>query len=219
MYHDKSFLQKLQNKFGRYAIKSLMMYVVGAMGVVFFTDLLMPADIMPVRLTSAFAFNTAAIMQGEVWRIITFIAIPPTASPIFIVFALYLYLMIGSSLENQWGALKFNLFYLCGMIGTIIAGLITGFATSHFLNLSLFLAFAMLNPNFELRLFLILPVKMKWLALFNVAFLVFEFVINTWPGRAALLVSVINVLLFFGKDFVSRIRQGHRKAQWKKDIR
>ena len=219
MYHDKGFLQKLQDKFGRYAIKSLMMYVVGAMGVVFFTDFLMPADIMPVRLASAFAFNTAAIMQGEVWRIITFIAIPPTASPIFIVFAIYLYMMIGSSLEAQWGALKFNLFYLCGMFGTIIAGLITGFATSHYLNLSLFLAFAMLNPNFELRLFLILPVKMKWLGLLNVAFLVFEFIVNTWPGRAALIVSVINVILFFGKDFINRIIQGRRKAQWKRDIR
>ena len=219
MNHNQGFLQKLQNKFGKYAIKSLMMYIVGAMGVVFFTDFLMPVDIMPVRLSSLLAFDTAAIMQGEVWRIITFIAIPPPAGVIFIVFALYLYMMIGSSLEAQWGALKFNLFYLCGMVGTIIAGLITGFATSHFLNLSLFLAFAMLNPNFELRLFLILPVKMKWLALLNVVFLLFEFIVSAWPGRAALIVSVINVILFFGKDFINRIKQGHRKAQWKRDNR
>ena len=220
MNQNQGFLQKLQNKFGKYAIRSLMMYVVGAMGVVFFADfLLLPAGILPVSLTSLLAFNTAAIMQGEVWRVITFIAIPPPAGPIFIVFALYLYMLIGSSLEGQWGALKFNLFYLCGMIGTIIAGLITGFATSHFLNLSLFLAFAMLNPNFELRLFFILPVKMKWLALLNVIFLVFEFILNTWPGRAALIVSVINVILFFGKDFINRIQQGHRRAQWKRSIK
>ena len=215
MYYDQGFLQKLQNKFGRYAIKNLMLYIVGAMGVVFAVDFMMPA----VSLINILAFNTEAIMQGEVWRVITFIAIPPAESIIFIVFALYIYWLIGSALEREWGAFKFNLFYLCGMIGTIAGGLITGFATSFYLNLSLFLAFAMLYPNFELRLFFILPVKIKWLALINVAFLVIAFVFSTWPGRVAILVSIINVILFFGKNFVNNIKQRHRKAQWKRSIR
>ena len=214
MYYDNSLLQKLQRKLGRYAIKNLMMYIVGTMTAVFVIDF-----VMPINLVGMLAFNLSAIMQGEVWRIITFIFIPPNAGLIFIIFALYLYYMIGTALENQWGAFKFNVFYLCGMVGTIIAGVITGFATSAYLNLSLFLAFAILYPNFEIRLFFILPVKMKWLALINAAFLVFSLIFNTWSGRAAVLASILNIILFFGKDFINIIKRSHRKAQWKRNIR
>ena len=209
-----TFLRKLERKLGRFAIRNLMMYVVGAMAAVFAASL-----VSPVNLVGLFAFDATAVMQGEVWRIITFIAIPPNASMIFIILALYLYWLIGSSLENQWGAFKFNIFYLCGMLGTIAAGFITGFATNFYLNLSLFLAFAMLNPNFELRLFFVLPIKMKWLALLYVAFIALAFIFNTWEGRLALVVSLINVILFFGKDFINTIKNRHRKAQWKRDNR
>ncbi|MCL2376214.1 MAG: hypothetical protein FWC76_02340 [Defluviitaleaceae bacterium] len=211
---ENNFLTKLQRKFGRFAIKSLMMYIVGTMGLIFAVEF-----IMNINLVGMFAFDVNAIMQGEVWRVITFIFIPPGASIIFIFFALYLYWIIGSALEAQWGAFKFNIFYLCGMLGTIAAGLITGFATNFYLNLSLFLAFAILYPNFEIRLFFILPIKMKWMALVNVVFFAFSLVINTWPVRAALLVSIINIFLFFGKDFINIIKNKHRKAQWKRNNR
>jgi len=191
-----------------------MLYIVGAMGAIYAIGF-----VMPVNLIGMFTFNLAAIMDGEFWRIITFIFIPPNAGMIFIIFALYLYWLIGSSLESQWGAFKFNLFYLCGIIGTIIAGLITGFATNFYLNLSLFLAFAILYPNFELRLFFILPVKMKWLALLNVAFLVYEFVMVSWPGRLAMVVSIINIILFFWKDCVNIIKQKQRKSKWKRSLK
>lgn len=213
------FLQRLQHKFGRYAIRNLMTYIVGAMAAVFVVDFMMPAGMMPMSLVRLLIFDAAAIMQGEVWRVVTFIVIPPGASMIFIVFALYLYWLIGSSLENQWGAFKFNIFYLCGMTGTIIAGMIMGFATNFYLNLSLFLAFAILYPNFEIRLFFLIPVKMKWLAYLNTAFLVYSFVLSSWEGRVVLLVSVLNVILFFGKDFINAIKQKFRKAQWKRSVR
>lgn len=214
MRYENNWLQRAQRKFGRYAIRNLMLYIVGAMGAIYAIGF-----VMPVNLIGMFTFNLAAIMDGEFWRIITFIFIPPNAGMIFIIFALYLYWLIGSSLESQWGAFKFNLFYLCGIIGTIIAGLITGFATNFYLNLSLFLAFAILYPNFELRLFFILPVKMKWLALLNVAFLVYEFVMVSWPGRLAMVVSIINIILFFWKDCVNIIKQKQRKSKWKRSLK
>jgi len=214
MYHKNDFLQKLQRKFGKFAIKNLMMYIVVGMAILFVADMVFPDNI-----AAMFAFNTDLIMQGEVWRIITFIIIPPNAGIIFIIFALYINWFIGSSLEGQWGAFRFNVFYLCGIVGTIIAGMITGFATNFYLNLSLFFAFAMLFPNFQLRLFFILPIKIKWLALLNLAFFVFEFVINDWSVRAALLVSLINIVLFFGKDFIISIKNKHRQMQWKRGNR
>jgi len=191
-----------------------MTYIVIAMVAVFVFDFLQIVDAM-----SIFAFDRSAIMEGEVWRIITFIAIPPNALPIFIIFAFYLYWMIGQSLEGQWGALKFNIFYLCGIIGTIIAGLITGYSTNMYLNLSLFLAFAILFPDFQLRLFFILPIRIKWLGLVHVAFLTFSFVISSWPVRAAILASIINVILFCGMILVEMFKRTHRRAQWKKSIK
>ena len=211
MYYKNDFLGKLQRRFGKFAINNLMMYIVGAMAVVF-----VGSFAAPFNLIGMFAFDTAAILQGEVWRIITFIAIPPAANVIFIVFVLYLYWLIGSTLENQWGAFRFNVFYLCGFLGAIAAGLITGYATNFYLNLSLFLAFAILFPNFELRLFFILPIKIKWLALLNLVFLAFELAFGTWHTRAAVLVSLLNIVLFFGKDFVIIIRNKQRRAKWRK---
>ncbi|MCL2592745.1 MAG: rhomboid family intramembrane serine protease [Defluviitaleaceae bacterium] len=214
MYHKNDFIQKLGRKFGKFAIQKLMMYIVGGMAIMFVASF-----VSPVNIISLFAFDTSSIMQGEIWRIFTFIFIPPNASPIFILFALYFYWFIGSALENKWGAFRFNIFYLCGIIGTIIAGLITGFATNFYLNLSLFFAFAVLFPNFEVRLFFVLPIKIKWLAYVNLAFFVYEFIMISWPGRVALLVSILNIILFFGKDFIDGINRKRRQKKWKKNIR
>jgi len=190
-----------------------MTYIVGGMAIFFIASFTFPLGYY------VFTFDFVAIMQGEFWRVLTFIFLPPNMSMIFIIFALYFYWLIGTALEREWGAFKFNVFYLCGMIGTIIAGLITGFATNFYLNLSLFLAFAILFPNFEIMIFFILPVKIKWLAYLNIAFLLFMLFFDSWPGRVALLVSISNVVLFFGKDFIDRIKQYHRKAQWQRKAR
>ncbi|MCL2235781.1 MAG: hypothetical protein FWB98_05010 [Defluviitaleaceae bacterium] len=213
MYYKNDFLQKLQKKFGKFAINNLMMYIVAGMAILFVADLFFGG------VLSMFAFSTALISEGEFWRVITFILIPPSDSVIFIIFALYFYWLIGSSLEGQWGAFRFNMFYLVGILGTIAAGLLTGFATNFYLNMSLFLAFALLFPNFQVRLFFVIPVKMKWLAILNLVFFAFEFITGDWSVRVALLVSLGNIVLFFGKDFILGLRNKQRQAQWKRDNR
>lgn len=215
MYNTRGFLYKLQRKYGRFAIQNLMLYIVGAMGAIYVIDML-----VPLNLYGMLMFHWGLIVQGEVWRIFTFIFLPPLANPIFIVFALYLYWMIGTGLEAQWGAFRLNAFYFIGMLGTIAGGFITGFATNFYLNLSLFLAFAILYPNFEIRLFFILPVKMKWLALVYLAFLVYDwFTVGFWHFRVAMLISVANVALFFGRDFIGIIKRSYRRAKWRNNQR
>jgi len=213
MYYKNDFLQKLQKKLGKFAINNLMTYIVVGMAVLFV------ADVFFGGVLSMFAFDTDLISQGEFWRVITFILIPPSANFIFIIFVLYFYWFIGSTLEGQWGAFRFNVFYIVGILGTIAAGLITGFATSFYLNLSLFLAFALLFPNFQVRLYFIIPVKVKWLAILSLGFFAFEFVTGDWSVRVALLVSLGNIALFFGKDFILGLRNKQRQAQWKRDNR
>lgn len=209
MWYDK-----LTNRYRRLAIQSLMKYIVICMGAVFILDLF-----FAYQLTGYLLFSKAAIMEGQIWRLISFIFIPISRSPLFVIFVLYFYYMIGEALEKEWGAAKFNLFYFIGIAGTIVAGLITGFASNHYLNLSLFFAFAILFPNFELRLFFILPVKVSWLAYLNAAYFLYMLIVSGWPQRIALLVSVANIILFFQNDVRNRIAQNRRRRQWRDNFR
>ena len=163
--YKPSLLDRMERKLGRLAVRNLMSVIVGVMALVFILDYLFAVRINTL-FSSYLIFDREAVLTGEVWRVITFALLPPNSSVIFIIFSLYFYWMIGSVLETEWGAFKFNVFYLCGIIGTIAAGFITGYATNYYLNMSLFLAFALLYPEFELRLFFAIPVKIKYLAFF-----------------------------------------------------
>lgn len=131
-----------------------MTIIVDGMGIVYLIDLVL-YSMVNFSLNSVLAFNREAVLHGQIWlwRLITFVFIPPNSNILFILFSLYFYWLIGSSLENQWGAFRFNVYYLCGMIGTILAGLITGYASNSYLNLSLFLAFALMYPDYQVMVF------------------------------------------------------------------
>lgn len=209
-------LDKLNRKFGRYGIRNLMTFIVGGMAVVYLMELLV-YPMTGFSLSSVLAFNRNAVLHGQIWRLITFIFIPPDSSILFILFSLYFYWLIGNVLENQWGAFRFNLYYLYGMVCTVIAGMITGYATNSYLNLSLFLAFALMYPDYQVMVFFILPVKMKYLALLDAVGLVALFIMDSWAGRVALLVSLGNVILFFWHDFINGIQNAKRRYEWRKN--
>jgi hypothetical protein len=207
-------IDKVAGKIGRLAIPNLMKYIVVCMAAVFAMDLVFDG-----MLSGYLLFDKAAIFRGEIWRVVSFIFLPASYSLLFIVFVLYFYWMIGVALEREWGVAKFNLFYWTGILGTLIAGLITGFATNDYLNMTLFLAFAILYPEFEIRLFFVLPVKIKWLAYLDAAILLWMLIMNSWPGRVALLVSLANLALFFGQDAIMQIGNLRRRRQWRKHFR
>lgn len=207
-------IDRLSNKMKRFAVPDLMKYIVISMGVVFLLDFVFLG-----RLTDLLVFDRAAVLGGQFWRLVSFIFIPINSSPLFILFTLYFYWLIGDALEREWGAAKFTLFYLTGIVGTIVAGFITGFATNHYLNLSLFFAFAVLFPDFELLLFFILPVKIKWLAYLDAAYFVYLLIFSGWPQRVALLVAIANIILFFEHDVRNRIVNYRRRQQWRNHFR
>lgn len=90
--------------------------------------------------------------------------LPSASTPISLLLTLYLMWLIGHTLEQSWGDFRFNVYYLLGVLGAILAAVITRWGTTYYLNLSLFFAFAMLYPEMRLLLFFIIPVKIKWLA-------------------------------------------------------
>lgn len=197
-------LYKLERKFGNLAIKNLMLYIVvlnlGAF----------------VLIKNDFSFYNklvlipSLVLHGEVWRLITFIFIPQTFSMVFVAITLYFYYLVGSGLEQEWGTFKFNIYYFIGVVATIIAAFITDSpAVPIYLNLSLFLAFARIYPDFEVLLFFILPVKVKYLAYIVWAIFIFTLIAGTFSAMMLVIAAIVNYFLFFGKDIVQNSK--HRR--------
>lgn len=213
---------ELERKLRRFTISDLMKYIVIGQGIVYILMYVWPS--LGNMLYSYLPLTRMTLMQGQIWRLITFVFVPPSASPLFALFALYFYYMIGSGLESRWGKIKFNLYYGVGMVCAWIACLLTGYATNTYLNLSLFFAFAALFPNYEVLLFGILPLKMKYLALVDVLIYVQQFLTGTASTRITIVLCLANVFLFLGGDLIHTIRResqywktryNYRKNMWR----
>ena len=204
-------LNRLSRKLGRYAISNLMYILSGGMLFVYLADYLLPQ----LGVGSWIGLNWNLVLQGQVWRVVSFVFAPPASSPLWILLSLYFNCLIGSALEREWGTFRFNVYYLVGVIGAIITAAVTGFASNVYLNLSLFLCFAILYPNFEVTLFFLLPIKVKYLAILDAVGFVWALVSGSWSTRMLVLMAVLNVLLFFGQDWLKRIRAwwGFRKTR------
>ena len=206
-------LNKLERLLGRYAITHLPLYlVIGQVGVYL---LLMLGSLDINRL----ALYPALVSQGEVWRVLAFFFVPPKAGPLFIAFAWYLFYLMGSALEGYWGTFRFNLFILLGAALTVGVGFLTPdqSVSNAFIAGSVFLAFAYLNPDFELALFFILPVRIKWLALITWVGYAVGLVIGGWDTRLQILASTGNFLLFFGRDIFLTMKSSRRRMSVQAD--
>lgn len=207
-------MNKLEYKFRRFGIDNLMIYITGTMLAVYLAE-----NLTRVPISSMLWLDRGLILSGQVWRLVTFVFVPPNNMILWVLVTLYFYYFIGSSLENAWGSSKFLLFYLFGVVGAIIAGFITGFGDNMYLNLSLFLAFAATYPDQQLLLFFVLPIKVKYLAYVDLAILLLSFIAGSWPVRAAILFSLLNLLLFFGDDIFRKVRDFFKYSKQRRNYR
>ncbi len=206
-------LNKLERKYGRYKITNLMQFIVLGNALIY---LLMNVD-PSGRLVYSLGLHPALVLQGQVWRLITFIFVPPAASILWIFFILYFYYMVGTGLEQEWGSFKFNVYYLAGMLGTILAAFLTGsYATAFYLNLSLFLAFAHIYPEFQILLFLVIPIKVKYLAWLNWGIIGYTLLFGLMGAKVLALVPVANYFIFFGNDIIKDIKRRRQVQQNRK---
>lgn len=192
---NADWIDRLERRFGDWSIPNLAVFLVGMNGAVWLLGNFKPE--FPALLT----LEPSLIANGEWWRIVTFLSLPPNLGPLFMFFWLYLLWLYAQALENEWGEFRFTVFYGVGAIATVLTSLVLGVGLSNVtLNSTIFLAFAALYPDFELLLFFILPVKVKWLAWFTWALLAFSFLTGGLYTRAALASGLANYILFFGKD-------------------
>ncbi len=207
------FLFRNRNK----GIPNLMLYI-GIGSLVVFVISLFNGNV-PALLR----FDAASILSGQVWRLFSypFTFLLGYSNPIFMLLALYFYYWIGKILENTWGTLKFNLYYFCGLLLTDLAGILLYvflfpiYISASYINVSLFLAVATLIPEQRVYLFMIIPIKMRWMALVDLALTALEIVLAVTRSQTAYtygfwialvvygtapLIALMNYFLFFGRN-------------------
>lgn len=222
------FLNKMERKFGRYAIKNLIIYVIGLYIAGIAITLVSPNFYIKWLM-----LDFDKIASGQVWRLVTFLIQSPGRIDIFLIFTLYLYYMIGNALENAWGAFRFNLYFFSGVLFNILACVIVysviGISLPlplDYVNQSMFFAFAALYPNMQLMLMFVVPIKIKYIAFIYAIFLgynVFDYIrIGAWWFGLAVVVAIANFLIFFAMTRNYRKfspKQAKQRANYKRQMR
>ena len=217
-YKEMSVLKNLRSRFERFCfqnrdkgIPNLMLYIAVGSAIVYFMSMADRNDV----LYYALCFDRSLILQGQVWRLFTYVFAYNAGNILITMVGLLCYFSLGRAMENIWGTFRFNLFYFTGVIlMDMFCMLFGGRANVQYLNMSLFLGYATLYPNAGFLLFFIIPVKAWIFALVDLALTVIDVVNLTayglFPYSLFPLVAIGNYFLFFGKDVVNVIPQSWR---------
>ena len=184
-------------KHPRFGISNLMLYIVIGQVAVFILDLFFRGMLSSYWLP----FSRDLILHGQVWRLVTFIFLPSdSGNPFVLLLGCYFYYWIGTMLEREWGTARFTLFYLSGVVLSVLSGMILGITDIYYINLSIFLVIATLYGEMQVLLFFVIPIKMKWMALIDVALILVAVIQNlmygSWVGALLPLASFVNYFIF-----------------------
>lgn len=230
-----NFLNKMERQYGRYAIHNLTKYMIGCYAIGYI--LLYIGQAFGANFFQYLLLSPYHIMHGQIWRIVSWILIPPSSSNIiFVLIMLSFYYYLGTALEGTWGAFRYNVYILGGMLCTVIGAFILYFISgpnemfslingmsfsTYYINLSIFLAFAMNYPDMEVLFMMIIPIKIKYLALLDVAYLLYDLIRGGWGTRTVIIASLLNFIIYFlmTRNY-RRIspQEIHRKQQFKKAV-
>ena len=228
------FIDKLERKYGRYGIENLTMYIIISYVLGYALMYINPGAL------SMLSLNVTKILQGQVWRLITWIVYPPSSSsPLWFVIAiLFFYYPISASLEHTWGKFKFTLYILSGMIFTVIAAFILHFVmggvldglggiifSTYYISLSIFLAYSLTYPDMTVLLMFVIPIKMKWMSIVYAAIVIYDvaryFMNGAWFMALPIIASLLNFVIFFlgTRDFNRyNPKEIHRKNEFKRAV-
>ncbi len=232
-------MSKFEKRFGKYAISNLSLILILCYVVGYFIELVNADFLLYLTL------NPYAILHGQIWRIFTWIIIPPSSLDPFTIIMLLFYYNIGTSLERTWGTYRYNVYLLSGMLFTVMGSFVwlaieyfvggpvmnlsyistiaSLYFSTYYINMSIFLAFAATFPEVQVLLMFIIPVKVKWLGILYGLVLVYDFLFaGSLVTRIAIASSLLSFVIFF---FTSRShihmspKQMKRRAEFKQDIR
>ncbi|MBL9132757.1 MAG: hypothetical protein JNG86_16235 [Verrucomicrobiaceae bacterium] len=211
------FIDKLESKFGRFAIPGLVqtiaVFQLGVLALILMMDKESAENYLQFLVLDA-----QRVLRGEVWRLVTHVFIPRSFSIIWAVLGTMVMMWIGRGLEQAWSSFRVNLYILAWMASVTAGNLIFGWgADALFLYQSLFFAFAVFYPNEEIYVYFILPVKVKWLALISAGLT--GFAVMQSPGMLLpVLAGHLNFLITFAPGLVRDMRQaakvGERRTRY-----
>ncbi len=222
---NMKFFTKFENKFGRYSIKNLPLIIIILYAIGYVIQIFQPAFLNYLYLSPYW------ILHGQIWRLVTWLVIPPYSLSIWILITLYFYYSIGRTLENTWGSFRFNVYIFSGVIFTIICTFIlyavTGYdfgayVSTYYICMSIFLAFAVTYPNMQVLLMMIIPIKVKWLGVIYGVMIVVNFIQSGWVTRTLIFASLLNFLIYFlmtRNTYHYRPREVRRRNKFKQEVK
>ena len=222
-----NFLNKMERKFGRYALTNLSMYIVLTYAAGYLLYMVTP------QVLNYMTLEPAMILRGQVWRIVSWLLIPPSTQNIFFtLITLMFYYSIGTSLERTWGAFRYNVYIFSGILMTIIGAFILyfvlggnvlfgGLFSTYYISMSIFLAYAATYPNNQVLFMMIIPLKIKWLGVAYALMILAEMIQSGWAVRVAIICSLMNFIIFF---FMTRNmsrynpKESHRRKEFQRAV-
>lgn len=235
-------MNKFERKFGKYAIPNLTLVLIASYIVGYIIS------IFNVSFLGYLTLDPYQILHGQVWRLFTWVIVPPGGLDFFTIIMLFFYYSIGSSLERTWGTYRYNVYLFAGMLFTIIGSFLCmgfiyltngealvnpdmaeyifgmGFQTfsTYYINLSIFMAFAATYPDVQVLLMFVIPVKMKWMGILDAVLMLVSFVQGGTFTRFAIVASMFNFIVFYvttRKKVVVSPKQMKRRAEFKQQVR
>lgn len=247
-----NWLNKLERKMGRYAIPNLIIWLIGAYAIGFVLNLINPEAV------AFLSFHPYYIMRGQVWRLITWIFQPTNTNIFWMLIMLLFYYQLGMNLERTWGTFRFNVYLIGGMLFTVVGGmlfygivsmifgvdkailvssLMANFVSTYYMNMSIYLAFAVMYPNLQVLIYFIIPVKVKWMAIIYAVMMVYSIFnvaqaygafygteVGMWAAVTLAIVelmSLLNFLIFFlsSRDMKRYApKEVHRRQEFKRQM-
>ncbi len=237
-----NFINKLERKFGRFAIQNLSLCLIICYGFGY------AINFVNSDFINFLSLNPYRILHGEIWRIVTWILVPPDSFDIFTLIMLYFYYSIGTSLERTWGTFYYNLYIFSGMLFTVLgcfllyicmqtgifgADYLSAYGndvyyivgrmfSTYYINMSIFLAFAATFPEAQVLLMFIIPIKVKWLGIIDGVLLAYSFVFGGFVTKFVIGASLLSFVVFF---LLTRNlnhltpKQIHRRNVYKNQVR
>lgn len=227
------FGKNFERKFSKYAISNLSLYLIICYAFGYLIQIVNSSFLGYLTL------DPVMILQGQVWRLITWILVPPTSQNLFFtLITLYFYYSIGSTLERVWGTYRYNCYLFSGMIFTILGSFLLygvfaamgagnvsfgALFSTYYVNMSIFLAFAATFPDMQVLLMFIIPVKVKYMGIIYGVYLVLECIMGGLINWVVIGSSLLNFIVFYltSRNTFKRMSPGQikRRQEFKTQVR
>ena len=230
------FFTKLERKYGKFSIPNLTLILIGGFILGYLIEIFAPEALSIISL------DPVKVMKGQVYRLITWVVIPPDGVSIFVIITIMFYFYVGRTLENMWGDFRYTLYIISGIIFTDIGIMLTyavmiltgqrnlaeyysvmgvyesAGASTYYLCMTMFLAYAFMFPEMQVLMYFIIPIKVKWLGYLDIAYLVVETLryglAGYYTGMVTILMSVLNFILFYvAMKGKTRVSPAHKKRK------